>query len=124
LKNERILLVDTEGPARAVFQKALEDKGYAVSTASDGVQALQMLEDDRFGLVISEIEMARMSGIELLEEISRRRIAVPVIFLTDDTYWESYLELMNMEAFEYVTKSTGEQEILSVIQRIPHLSAA
>lgn len=68
--NERVLIVDDEQALRQVAGRLLEKLGYVVQTASDGEEALQILEQgERFDLVLTDVEMPRLTGIEMVEKI-------------------------------------------------------
>jgi CheY-like chemotaxis protein len=67
----RILIVDDEAPIRDSLQEILESEGFEVELAGDGLQALQILTDSEFDLVLSDIKMPRMDGMELLTHLAK-----------------------------------------------------
>lgn len=111
-----ILHVDGDKAFCKVMRRAFEKSGYGVSVACDRLRAIELLSKRSFDLIISELEMPKLDGIELMEEINRREINVPVIFLTSNSEIESYMDLMNMGAFDYLHKPIKEQEILRVVK--------
>jgi putative two-component system response regulator len=83
----RILVIDDEPILRALMLETLEQAGYDVVGADDAERALTLLEDETIGLVVSDIVMPGLTGIELLETIQRQRPSVPVLLVTGaDTY--------------------------------------
>jgi two-component system response regulator (stage 0 sporulation protein F) len=112
-----ILLVDNDQEFCRAVKKLLEKSGYYVAMASDGREALDILSEDTFHLIISGLRMPNLDGTELMEEINRRKISVPVIFITAYGNVESYLQVMNMGAYDYLNKPVKGQEILRVARR-------
>jgi DNA-binding NtrC family response regulator len=114
---ESILLVDDDLEFRKAMKKTFEKSGYDITVAADGQEALGFLDKRDFDLVITDLRMPNVNGIQLMEEIKKRRINVPVIFITAFGEVESYMDLMNMGAFDYINKPVKGQEILSVAKR-------
>ncbi len=112
-----ILLVDDEPEFRKAMQRMFEKSGYDVTVAGDGEEALQHLSNLGFDLIISDLRMPNLNGLELMEEIKRKKISVPVIFITAYGEVESYMDLMNLGAFEYLHKPIKGQEILTVAKK-------
>ena len=112
-----ILLVDDDREFLKAMKKMFEKSGYIVTLAGDGMEALEILSRDAFDLIISDLRMPNLNGIELMEEISRKKLDVPVIFITAYGEVESYMDLMNLGAFEYINKPVRGREILSVVER-------
>ncbi len=77
-----ILLVDDDGPLRSVLRRTLERAGYAVLEASDGRSALRALGHDAVDLVLTDIIMPDMEGIELMRELRKARPELPVIVMS------------------------------------------
>lgn len=112
-----ILLVDDDHEFRKAMKKMFERSGYSVTGAGDGREALEVLSEKAFDLIISDLRMPNLSGIELMEEIKRKRIDTPVIFITAFGEVESYMDLMNMGAFEYMNKPVKGKEILDLARK-------
>jgi DNA-binding NtrC family response regulator len=117
LKKKTVLLVDDDLDFRRALKKVLERSGHKAATACDGQEAIDFLSEYAIDLVISEVRMPQLCGIELMEQVKRRRIGTPVIFLTAYGEVESYMDLMNMGAFEYLNKPVEEEEVLRVAQK-------
>jgi two-component system response regulator (stage 0 sporulation protein F) len=112
-----ILLVDDDPEFRKAMKKMFEKSGYNVTVAADGQEALEALSEESFDLIISDLRMPNLNGMELMEELKRRRINLPVIFITAYGEVESYMDLMNLGAFEYINKPVKGQEILGVVRK-------
>src|SRR5438034_10340625 len=80
--NSRILIVDDEAPIRALLGEHLQLVGYEVAQAANGVAALKLLAGGEFDLVLTDVRMPGVSGLELLAEIVRPRPGVGVLVLT------------------------------------------
>jgi two-component system response regulator (stage 0 sporulation protein F) len=114
---QSILLVDDDPEFRKAMKKMFEKSGYNVTVAADGQEALEALSEESFDLIISDLRMPNLNGMELMEELKRRRINLPVIFITAYGEVESYMDLMNLGAFEYINKPVKGQEILGVVRK-------
>ena len=112
-----ILLVDDDKEYCKAMAKMLERSGYSITVAADGRQALDFLSEKPFDLILSDLRMPRVDGIELMDEIRRKRIKTTVVFLTGYGEVESYMDLMNKGAFEYLNKPADIGEILRVTKR-------
>ena len=85
-RGERVLLVDDEETVRRVTGRLLEKLGYSVRTATDGVEALEILEaGEVFDLVLTDVVMPRMTGIEMAERIRERHPTQRILFTSGYT---------------------------------------
>ena len=109
-----ILLVEPDREFRKAVRKILKRLGYKVITASDGGEALKLLSDTTVDLILSALMMPNVDGMELMDEVNRAKINVPVVFLTAYGDVESYMDLMNKGAFDYLNKPVKEHEVLRV----------
>jgi two-component system response regulator PilR (NtrC family) len=112
----RILVVDDESSMRELLVILLQREGYQVEQAENGVAGLEKIVAGEFDLVISDIQMPKMNGIELLRQIRQREIAVTVIMITAFSSTEQAVEAMKMGAFDYITKPFKNDEIRLVIK--------
>ena len=112
-----ILLVDPDREFQKAMTKILKNSGYEIVAARDGREALNVLSDRTVDLVISALNMPRLDGIELMEEINRIRVRTPVIFVTACGDVESYMRVMNMGAFDYLNGAVRGPEILHATRR-------
>lgn len=100
----QVLLVDDEQGIRISLSKILMRTGYDVATASNAREALEQLEKQDFDVVVSDIIMPQMSGLELLQEVRATRPLLPVILLTGGPSLKSAAQSLRMGAFDYLTK--------------------
>ena len=115
---KRILIVDDEENTRIGLSKLLAQEGFEVGSAADGNEALDYLGQQKVNLVISDINMPEMDGLEFLREISRKFPSTSVIMITSYGGVESYLEAMNLGAYEYLHKPVRLDELRSVMKKI------
>ena len=115
---QSILLVDDDHEFCKAMKKMLEKSGYVVTLAADGQEALDILSKDVFDLIFSDLRMPRLNGIELMEAIKRKKVRTPVVFITAYGDVESYMDLMNMGAFDYISKPVKGREILDIAGKV------
>ena len=120
----RILAVDDEPNIVRLIQVNLERHGYQVETANNGAQALAKIKANRPDLLVSDVMMPEMDGMELLANVRRdpSLMDLPVIMLTAKAQDKDVLEGYTRGADMYLTKPFNPQELLSFVKRI--LSAA
>ncbi|MCK4536310.1 MAG: response regulator [Desulfuromonadales bacterium] len=115
---KHILIVDDEENTRIGLSKLLVQEGFEVDSAASGYEALDYLRQTKVNLVISDINMPDMGGLAFLKELSRHFPSTNVIMITAYGGVESYLEAMNLGAFEYLHKPVRLNELRSVIKKI------
>ena len=113
-----ILLVDDEENARIALSRLLTREGYIVETAANGFEALGYLREHDVSLIVTDINMPEMNGIEFLREVNRSFPGSNVIMITAYGGVESYIEAINLGAFEYINKPVKIEELRSVLERI------
>jgi DNA-binding NtrC family response regulator len=112
----RILVVDDENNLRLVVQKELSRLGHEVETASDGEAAWTMVEERDFDVLLSDINMPRLDGMELLRRLKERRQNPPeVIMLTGHATVETAIEAMKLGAYDYLTKPYRINELAVLV---------
>jgi DNA-binding NtrC family response regulator len=115
---KRILVVDDEENARIALSKILTREGYEVASAGNGYEALNYLRDREVELIITDINMPEMNGMAFLRELNRSHPASNVIMITAYGEVESYIEAMNLGAFEYINKPVKLEELNKIIRKI------
>ena len=115
---KRILIVDDEENTRIGLTKLLTQDGFEVQSAANGNDALDYLDQKKVSLVISDINMPDMNGLAFLRELSRKFPSTSVIMITAYGGVESYLEAMNLGAYEYLHKPVRLDELRSVMKKI------
>ncbi|PHR30676.1 MAG: Fis family transcriptional regulator [Desulfotalea sp.] len=111
-----VLIVDDERGMRDFLKILLQKEGHKVVTANRGKKALEILESRTVDLVVSDIRMPELSGIELLEIIKENNPELPVIMITAFASPEDAVLAMQNGAFDYISKPFNVDEILSVIR--------
>ena len=115
-KSIRVLVVDDEEPIRLLYQHELEEEGYAVEIASSAQEAFEILEKTTVDLVILDIKMPGMNGIEAMQKIVGKERNIPIIINSAYPHFkDSY---MTWVAEEYVVKSSDLQELKDKIKQI------
>lgn len=117
MSGARILVVDDDENLRWVTKTQLEDAGYTVSTAADGAAALETIEKDPPALVLTDLRMAAMSGMELLAHIRTGYPQIPVILVTAFGTIQNAVEAMRLGAYDYLTKPINLEEMTLVVGR-------
>ena len=115
---KRILLVDDEENARVALSRLLSREGYIVNTVANGFEALNHLREHDVNLIITDINMPEMDGISFLREANRSFPGINVIMITAYGGVESYIEAINLGAFEYINKPVRIEELTSILDRI------
>lgn len=115
---KKILVVDDENIIRESLSFILQKEGYHVDEAEHGTMALEMILDQEYDLVISDIEMPKMGGIELLEKISSLKSVVQVIIITAYGSLETAIKALRAGAFDYILKPIEFDELLLKINRL------
>ena len=111
-----ILIVDDEPSMREFLSILLNKNGYATSAAASGAEALTLLQQDHFDLIISDIRMPDLSGLALLENIKQQDLSIPVVLITAYASPEDAVLAMKNGAYDYITKPFKVDDILSVIK--------
>jgi len=112
---QTILIVDDELSMREFLKILLEKEGYRILTAADGAEALALADQHNIELVVSDIRMPGISGLELLASLKERNADLPVIMITAFASPEDAVMAMKNGAFDYITKPFNVDEIKDVI---------
>ena len=115
---ESILVVDDEEGLRSIISQVLSDDGYEVITASSGEAALEIFKNTPFPIVMTDVFMQEMTGIDLLHEIKALNPNTQVVIMTSNASLESATAALRSGAYDYLTKPFEDLEaITSVINR-------
>jgi DNA-binding NtrC family response regulator len=115
-KKPRVLVVDDEARFRRTLAKMLRAEGLTVAEAASGEAALRALAEAAPDVVMLDIRMPGMSGLEALEEIKRRAPLTEVIMLTGHASLDAALEIMRRGGYDYVLKPCPLEELLVKIE--------
>jgi two-component system, NtrC family, response regulator HydG len=117
MSKTRILVVDDEATARNGLAKLLEQEGYSVETAGDGVEALQLAAENPPALIVSDLKMPNMDGMELLKQLREKGIETPTIVATAFGEVSTAVAAMRAGAEDYLTKPIDFDALLLVVER-------
>lgn len=113
---KKILVVDDEPGVREFFADALAVLGYAVQSASDGLEALEHTRRERFDLILLDVWMPRMTGLEVLAELRRGSDPPRVIVTTADGTPETLLRAIREQAYRYLTKPCPTATLVEAVR--------
>ena len=116
--NFKILVVDDEAEFRNVYRIMLEYKGYEVTVASSGEECLDLLKKASYDLVLTDLKMNGMDGIELLKKIKDNNYSCEVILVTAFSTVDSAVTAMKLGAFGYFIKGQDPQILLKEVEKI------
>ncbi len=112
-----ILIVDDEVQFREMLSSILKPEGYWIETASDGVEAINAVQNSFFDLVLLDVNMPRVDGVEVLSFIKEQFIDTQVIILTGVEDVRMAVECMKLGAYHYLTKPYSADELITLIER-------
>jgi len=112
-----VLVVDDEKYIRDIIADFLTIEGYIVRTAEDGPSAVRELERARYDMVISDLKMPKMGGLDLLREVVRTHPDTPTVIMTGFGTVETAIDAMKRGAYDYILKPFKAEEIVHVVQR-------
>ncbi len=115
---KRILVVEDEDNTRQALTKLLTREGYFVEGVANGYEALCYLRRQSVNLIVTDIKMPRMDGITFLRELNKNFPKSNVIMITAYGGVDSYLEAMNLGAFEYINKPVQIDELKIIMEKI------
>jgi DNA-binding NtrC family response regulator len=112
-----ILAVDDEAPLLSALKGLLEEEGYFVQTATDGIAAINLIQSLPFDLVLLDVKLPRVDGVEVLRFVKENYLDTQVIMLTGVSDIRIAVECMQLGAFHYITKPYSVEELLAIIDR-------
>jgi DNA-binding NtrC family response regulator len=111
-----VLVVDDDRSARVSLELWLEEQGYQTHTAEDGVEAMIELEEREFDVVVSDLRMPRMDGLELLSHVRQRWPALPVIIITAVSDVSEIVEAVQLGAINYLVKPSPPAAVTAAVK--------
>ena len=120
----RILFVDDDASLRTVVPIALSRDGHEVTTAASGEEALEMFPGGDFNLVIQDVRMPGMDGLELLSRLTAIDSNVPIVVMTAFSNWDVAVEAMRLGAFDYLKKPFDNDDLRQLARRAMGYAAA
>jgi len=116
--NRRILLVDDEPDVLDFLSAELEDHGYEVGTAPDGVEAVLKVMGGGFKVVLMDIRMPKLDGINALRIIRRANPSIPVVMLTGQAGQGDMAEATRLGAYACLSKPVAMNQLLSALRQL------
>ena len=113
---DRILVVDDEPHVCDILKKILEEENYTVFTAISGARALNFLKKESIDLILLDVKMPRMGGIEFLQKVRQSDKSVAVIILTAHATLGTAREAMELGAYDYITKPFDARFVISMVK--------
>lgn len=112
-----ILIVDSKKETNLTLTKILRKEGYWVGSTSNITKAMKILEKKDIDIVLIDIEMPDIDGMTFLKEIKKIKSSVQVVMMTDNGSVDSYLEAMELGAFEYFNKPIKNKILFRAIEK-------
>jgi CheY-like chemotaxis protein len=118
MKDKSVLIVDDEKNIRLTLSQALEVLNLETDTAADGEEALAKLKAKEFGLILLDLKMPGMDGMELLRRVREIRPDIRIIIITAYGTVESAVEAMKLGAVDFIQKPFSPEEIRGLVSRV------
>ncbi|MCD6543338.1 MAG: sigma-54-dependent Fis family transcriptional regulator, partial [Flavobacteriaceae bacterium] len=114
----KILIIEDEAAIRRVLTKIIQDenKAYQVEEAEDGLIGYSMIEKTDYDLVLCDIKMPKMDGVEVLEKVQKIKPEIPFIMISGHGELETAVETMRLGAFDYISKPPDLNRLLNAIR--------
>lgn len=114
----RILIIEDEAAIRRVLVKILteENKGYEVYEAEDGLKGMGILKNEDFDLVLCDIKMPKMDGVEVLEAVKKIKPEIPIVMISGHGDLDTAVNTMRMGAFDYISKPPDLNRLLNTVR--------
>ena len=119
---KKILIIEDEEQIRRVLIRVLsdEDKNFDIKQATNGKEGLSLIKKEKFDLVLCDIKMPKMDGIEVLQETKFNKINIPFIMLTGHGNLETAVEAMKLGAYDFISKPPDLNRLLTMLLKINH----
>ncbi|MGQ9508244.1 MAG: sigma-54-dependent transcriptional regulator, partial [Thermodesulfobacteriota bacterium] len=113
----RILVVDDDLEMCRLLEEFLQGEGFQVYATGDSLEASNLIKREEFDLIITDLKMNILKGLDLLEEVQRIAPLTPVIIITAFGTIESAIKAMKMGAYDYITKPFQMDELLLTLRK-------
>jgi EAL domain-containing protein (putative c-di-GMP-specific phosphodiesterase class I)/CheY-like chemotaxis protein len=121
LDRPQVLIVDDEEGLREVYGEILDRAGYDVSGAGDGPAALELIRRRQFAVVLSDIVLPGMDGIQVLRAVRERDLDTPVLLMTANPGLDTAIEALELGAVKYLIKPVPERDLIAAVERAMRL---
>jgi len=114
----KILIIEDEAPIRRVLNKILSEESdtYLVQEAEDGLQGVEMVKNEDFDLILCDIKMPKMDGVEVLEAIKKIKPEIPMVMISGHGDLETAVNTMRLGAFDYISKPPDLNRLLNTVR--------
>lgn len=114
----KILIIEDEAPIRRVLTKILSEENdmYSVQEAEDGLQGIELLKNEDFDLILCDIKMPKMDGVEVLEAIKKIKPEIPMVMISGHGDLETAIQTMRLGAFDYISKPPDLNRLLNTVR--------
>src|SRR5580700_6731159 len=112
-----ILVVEDEAKMRRLLELELADQGFRAQTVADAESGMKLVNSEQFDLIVTDLKLPGMSGLEFLQAVKRANAALPIIIMTAYGTVESAVEAMKIGASDYVLKPFSLAELVLVIRK-------
>ncbi|MEN2413893.1 sigma-54-dependent transcriptional regulator [Flavobacterium mesophilum] len=114
----KILIIEDEAAIRRVLVKILseENDSYQVDEAEDGVAGLEKIKNNDYDLVLCDIKMPKMDGVEVLEEVKKVKPEIPMVMISGHGDMETAIQTMRLGAFDYISKPPDLNRLLNTVR--------
>ncbi|MCF6153786.1 MAG: response regulator [Candidatus Brocadia sp.] len=114
----RLLLIDDNKNTLDGLVKILKGDGYLVSGVLSGRDALKLLSEESFDIIITDMNMSGMSGLSLIHEVRKRNTPIAIVVVTGSKSVKTAIEAMKYGADDYLTKPVNVNELILVLKKI------
>jgi two-component system nitrogen regulation response regulator NtrX len=114
----KILIIEDEASIRRVLTKILseESDSYIVEDAEDGIQGLEKIKNNDYDLVLCDIKMPKMDGVEVLEAVKKIKPEIPIVMISGHGDMETAIQTMRLGAFDYISKPPDLNRLLNTVR--------
>ncbi|MCK5202292.1 MAG: sigma-54-dependent Fis family transcriptional regulator, partial [Desulfobacterales bacterium] len=113
----KLLVVDDEASHRKMIEAVLSDEGYEIKQADDGQAAIDAVENGFFDLILLDIRMRKVGGIEALNRITEISPGIPIIIMTAYASVDTAVDALKAGAYDYLTKPLDIEELKILVQK-------
>ena len=114
----KILVIDDEDIVRLSCSRTLVPEGYELKMAKNGEEGLRMIEEDSFDLVLTDLKMPNMDGIEVLANIKKKWPAIDVVIVTGYQTVETAVRAIKLGAFDYIEKPFTPDALIAIVSNV------
>jgi two-component system nitrogen regulation response regulator NtrX len=113
---KRILIIDDENSIRRTLRDILENEGYAIDDAPDGIEGLKLVKTNHYDVILCDIKMPKMDGLEVLDKILENNSDVPVVMISGHGNIDTAVDAIRKGAYDYISKPPDLNRLLVTIR--------